>query len=164
MELSNEVATDKAYFDAIGRCHNQVVGKHFFHALARRDISDWNPRSIPDTDLKRELKLNFVPSAIKFVIDVLKGEIDTVKFGEDKKLKIHTNILYREFNIWRENKGIAEQLSEQTFSKNLNKIIKSKQMRINGHNKFGFEFDFDATINSIKTYLKMPDADILNLE
>ena len=131
--------------------------------MARRNISNWNPRAIPDTDLKYELKLNSVPSPIKFVIDVLKGKVDAVKFM-DKELKIHTEILFNAFNTWKDIQRIPDVITMQTFSKSLNKIAKSKLIRVNNMPKRGYEFEYDETIAAIQVFMKMLNADILNIE
>ena len=104
-----------------------------------------------------------MPTPIKFVIDVLKGELDRVKF-EENELKIHTEVLFNEFNHWCDACGIAEQITMQTFSKNLNKIAKSKAIRVNSVLKKGYEFVQDETVGAICVYLKMPNLDILNIE
>lgn len=163
LELSNEVVTNKEYFDAIRWLHNLEVRKHFFHMLAGRDIRNWNPRAIPDTDLKRELKLNSMLSVIKFVIDMLRDDVEGAKCGEDGYLRIQGDSLFNLFNTWKDAQRIPDQISMQTFGKNINKIVKSKTIRFNGLAKRGFEFQFDETITAIQTYLKMPGADILSI-
>ncbi len=49
------------------------------------------------------------------MIDVLKSEIDNMKF-EEKQLKIHTEVLFNRFNTWKDAQRIPDVIIMQTFS------------------------------------------------
>lgn len=52
----NKLANDSEFFDHFFKhAYNLVVGKHFFHYLANIDLSKWDSKKIPMTDLKQSL-------------------------------------------------------------------------------------------------------------
>jgi len=55
--LDNGHANDNSYFKPLVAQLNDEAAEHF-HWLAQRDLTEWNSKDIPMTDLKKQLKVN----------------------------------------------------------------------------------------------------------
>jgi hypothetical protein len=108
--------------------------------LMSRDISQWNPRQIPDTELLCELKMRALDLPVQFLIYLISGKEERVVFGDEHKLP--TSGIYGLFGDWLKNNGFREvNYTERSFVLSLNKIIKFKPMRIDGKPIHGYELD-----------------------
>jgi len=78
LDCNNKYANNKEYFDKILAVTNSnEVSEHFFQFLAQKDLSEWNPRCIPETDLKKELQQNSIPDPIQFMMDFYHKQIQS---------------------------------------------------------------------------------------
>ncbi len=64
---------DHDYFKALVATMTPANANLFLTWLARRDIREWNPRLIPDTELRRELKMRAIEPSVQFLIHLLAG-------------------------------------------------------------------------------------------
>lgn len=158
LELDNAQANNREYFNALYSQINAAdASLHFFHWLANRDISKWNPDDIPETDLKRELKLNSVPTAAKFLIDIANGELSEKLGVVDGNVKIFTETLYLHFRDWLVASGERTEISKEMFSKQVGKIMKAKTIRIGESRRMGFELNIENLKLVLIEHLRLPD-------
>lgn len=157
LELDNKYANNKEYFTELSSQINDDAGKHFFHWLANIDITKWNHRNIPNTDLKRQLKLNSVSVPIQYIIDLAKKEADYETLFSYDNIKCSSSTLYFKFTEWKKEHGFIENISSKAFSLDVNKIIKTKQIKIDGKNVRGINTSIQNIRESIREFLKTPD-------
>lgn len=158
LELDNTQANNREYFNALyAQINDENAAIHFFHWLANRDIKGWNPDYIPETDLKRELKLNSVPAGAKFLIDIANGELNEKLGVVEGNIKIFTDTLYAHFRDWLAASGERTDVSKEMFSKQIGKIIKSKTIRIGVNRKMGFELNTENLKLILMDHLRLPD-------
>jgi hypothetical protein len=119
--------------------------------LISRDISHWNPRQIPDTELRHELKMRALDLPVQFLIYLSSGKGGRVVFGDEHKLP--TSGMYRLFGDWLKNNGFHEvNYTERSFVLSLNKIIKFKPIRIDGKPIHGYKLDKELFIAALCIY------------
>jgi hypothetical protein len=157
LDCDNSLANNKEYFaPLVSSTEDPETARHFFHYLAHRDLSGWNGRNIPDSDFKHELKLNSVPSPIRYLIDLVKGETDGRLAFNAGVLRQHTETLYAHFRNWSNDCGIIENMTKDAFSKHLSKVIKPMPTPIAvGVRKRGFEFKIDETKLAVTAFMKV---------
>jgi hypothetical protein len=96
---------------------NLTAGKHIFHYLLSRDISNFNIHNLPNTDYKKELNAKQANVAIRF----LKYYYETrVSIAEDKNDSVYKNIsigtLYNLFLDWAEDGRESKIPSKHLFN------------------------------------------------
>ncbi len=96
LELSNKYCgkDHRSYFDPLYDMLNNGTGlQDLFNYLIQRDISNWNPDNIPDTEFKRELQERSLSTSISFIIDYMGSE-------DYKDKKIFTCDLFESYKVW----------------------------------------------------------------
>jgi hypothetical protein len=76
LELCNDRKGDHVYWNKMYGQMNDKVGLHLFHYLANYDISSYNPRNIPMTEWKRELKEKSMDFVTKMLIKFVNDRVD----------------------------------------------------------------------------------------
>lgn len=158
---SEERIGDFDYFKELAASQTPANADLFLTWLLDRDISEWNPRIIPDTELRRELKMRALDLPAQFLIHMLSPETQLYDFGPDHKLS--STALYGGFCQWSRDNQIAGNLTERSFSLSLNKIIKSKPVRIGGRQVKGYDMDRDAFIAALCRHLRMGAEELESL-
>jgi len=135
LDCNNKHAGDKVYFKRItDQLESKETAIHFFHWLARREISEWRLSSIPETAFKKQLKMNLVPGPIQMLIEIYTGEYTQVAwtqvFGEDW-LKVTSQMLYENYATWSESRGFRswDQLNSRAFNVEIKKIVELKVVK-----------------------------------
>jgi len=91
---------------------------------------------------------------VQFLLHLLAGKEERVEFGNDKKLS--TVAIYRLFTEWARDNGVREcNYTERTFALSLNKVIKSKALRIEGKAVKGYELDRESFVTALCNHLRM---------
>ena len=134
---------------------NDKVGLHLFHYLANYDISEFNPRDIPMTEWKRELKMKSIDPLSKMLIEFANNHLD------DTLERFHWKEFYDAYsamNIIDKNR-----LTLRSFSVNLQKLLDRTPLPSpfgkNGIKARGFEM----TISQLKDRIRfiMNDKDFV---
>ena len=69
IEANGEKKGDKTYFkDLVDTCANTNAGKHLFHWLLKRDLSNFYPDEIPETKYKKLLKTKQACTVVRWMI------------------------------------------------------------------------------------------------
>ena len=66
---------DHVYFSRLANCLNQDTANHFYTYLMQMNISEFNPREVPETEEKNDMKAYAMSSTDLFVNEILSGEI-----------------------------------------------------------------------------------------
>jgi hypothetical protein len=150
---------DYEYFNALATTLTAENANLLLTWLAHRDLTRWNPRQIPDTELRHELKMQALDLPVQFIIYLLSGQELRVEFAEDKKLS--TDGLYRLFVDWARNNEVCEcNFTERTFALALGKIVKSKPLRIDGKVVKGYDMNRDMFTEAFCKRLHISAADL----
>jgi hypothetical protein len=150
---------DFDYFTELKRMQTPKNANLLLTWLMSRDISQWNPRQIPDTELHHELKMRALDLPVQFLIYLISGKEERVVFGDEHKLP--TSGMYGLFGDWLKNNGFCKvNYTERSFALSLNKIIKSKPMRIDGKPIRGYELDKELFTAALCKHLRMAPADL----
>jgi len=79
LDCSNKYAGNKVYFKRLlEQLESKETAIHFFHWLAKRDISEWRLSAIPETAFKKQLKMNSVPGPIQMLMEIYTGKYPEV--------------------------------------------------------------------------------------
>lgn len=127
---SNKYCYDTNYWKNYrSKLLNLNAGKHIFHWLCRRDISNFNVRQIPRGNYEKELAKAQVNSCVKWMLDVRQKLLD----GADETTKKWTSDeCYEKYKEWAPNNLNSKSglLSKMSFGKIMNEYkIPLKQMR-----------------------------------
>lgn len=87
LELCNDRKGDHAYWNKMYAQMNDTVGLHLFHYLANHDISLYNPREIPMTEWKRELKEKSMDCVTKMLIKFVNDRVDSCGIPTNSDLR-----------------------------------------------------------------------------
>ena len=131
---------DQAYFSKLVNCLNQDTANHFYTFLMQLDISIFNPREIPETQEKHDMKVFAMNPIDLFVDEILSGEIifkisyldETHQYFESGKTYEYTMSKlwskYDEFCKSGKAGRLTVNLTKQTFCRDIRKkiVIKDK--------------------------------------
>jgi len=134
-EVSNERANDKSYFDPLNASLTDECGKHFFHYLAQRNISNFKASPMPDTRLKIELKILSLSMPLRFLFEIASGNIfhgEILCVENPQIIRAPTSLLFTAFGAWALTKRVRHNVSELGFAKEISKILTSQKMQYNG--------------------------------
>ena len=150
---------DHDYFKELAKILTDENAALFLTWLNNRDISHWNPRIIPDTELRRELKMRALDHPVQFLLHFVSGNDDRVVFGDEHKLS--TTAMYALFCDWLQANNVRDcNYTKRTFSLSINKIIKSKSVRIDGKVLRGYELDHELFMAALCKHLKMKPEEL----
>jgi hypothetical protein len=163
LELDSTKKLDHDYYDALAdELNDPDCASHFFHFLAKADISNWRCQKIPMTELKQELKENSISAPIQFLKDCLSGEWWKLQINEKDDLKIHLDVFFSHFLDWaREtNRQDALKINQSGFSREISKVLgKVISVRTDKVVRRGWNTSREAIITSLaeKNYLESND-------
>jgi len=142
------------------------TGKHIFHWLANVDLKGWNPRKIPMTEFKRELRTacldDFMKGMILFVQRNHRGGNETA--FEVEAPFWSTAYLY---SIYKEACGEKKHiLSINAFSRKINTDFAGSRGSVcgsvGGKTTKGYDLSLSSVVGSIKTAINDPAYDLLS--
>lgn len=137
------------YFEPfIEKLHNDEAGYAVFRWLAEYDLSGFNPRKLPKTKLKDEMKFENLPFSIRMIIEALRGEYEVNwNIGDSDKVHITTHNLYLCYRDWCDRRG-ERPFGESVFGRHMNRILKTTRKRTGkGVQTSGW---FDITLDELK--------------
>src|SRR6185437_1303073 len=94
---------DKGYFDKLGAALSPETAAKFMYYLMNRSLIGWNPRVIPDTELRSEMKLRALHPVMQFAIEIARGESDDARLepeDEASEIRVKKQDFYGAFVQW----------------------------------------------------------------
>jgi hypothetical protein len=138
------------YFTELKRMQMPKNANLLLTWLMSQDISWWNP----STKLCHKLKMQALDLPVQFLIYLISGKKERVVFGDEHKLP--TSGMYGLFGDGLRINGFHEvNYTERSFALSLNKIIKSKPMRIDGKPIHGYELDKELFTAALCKHLQI---------
>jgi Family of unknown function (DUF5906) len=129
-------AGDHAYFDGIYEELNNGGYKAMLHELLKRDISEFNPRKVPNTiGLEEQRKLSLPVPALWWHDVLHRGYIFASKLG----LEIHfqkwheevsTELLFASYSAFSEKRRDRHPMSRETFGRFMTNTVKAQSRRL----------------------------------
>lgn len=159
LEASNIRVGDHDYWNAIYQDMNDDVGIHMFHYLAQRDISQYNPRKIPMTDWKRELKEKSLDPIVKSIILLIKSRFNV----KTRKWSLNENRFQIKefFEQFESIDGKKEKLTDRVYSSRIQKILCLNTLpspfKKNGSQGRGFEITIEQLQDKVRKILNDPE-------
>ena len=104
-QVSTCYMRDKAYFDRLARLQNRPdVIENFYHFLEDLPINDFRPQyCIPETRLKKDLRLASTSTPLLFLIDLVQGEyISSDMIPNNTPAFVPTQHMYMLYKDWVE--------------------------------------------------------------
>lgn len=168
--------SDRRYFCLEGKCDrankhdywndlyskyfNNQTGLHFFYYLATLSLDGFNPRDIPMTPWKRELKELSIPPVVRSVINYIIRNKDVSPSINNEKSLIKLDDLYKEWEML----GCSYKLSMRVFSADIQKIleIKTERHTIQKKKYTTIDTSINDLIEKIKAILKDPEYPFIN--
>lgn len=151
------------YFSQLAAAMTPENGNLFMTWLLARDISGWNRRVIPDTKLRRELKVRAIDTPIQFLISLVGDADNRIVFGPE--IKLSTTALYRHYCTWAAENGMANNggYTERTFALAINKVIKTQKIRIGDKTMMGLSMDKAIIIDGLSKKLNITPQELEEL-
>ena len=111
LDLSTERVGDFAYLAKLDE-HARACGKEFYKYLLSVDLRNWNPRKLPETATKADIKRDQLPDALRFVLEQFM--LDTKGIDEPAQT------FYKKYQSWHTvNVGRGRPLSQPMLNKQL---------------------------------------------
>jgi putative DNA primase/helicase len=137
IDVSNHRKGDNEYFKNLANViNNDKNAEVFFHFLSQMDISDFDIREIPHTQLKENMKwFNTENRPLYF----LKEYIVDLNESDEPITKFSSQDLFKEYCLWCENNKERQTFSQRTFTQQLNKYgLTCSKFRIDNTQQRGF--------------------------
>lgn len=156
LDCINNWANDKDYFTKFFTQVNDLSGIHMFHWLARYDLSKFSRYNIPNTELKINMKLDSVNPPVRMLIEIATEQInDDILKPFDNKVRVSSDNLYNMYRTWSEQSGFRGQYTKVSFGREINKIIKSKDIRFSDKKCKGYEFTLQELKDLLMSQLRV---------
>lgn len=163
LKISTAKLGNQPYFNALlAQTKSTESQRAFYDYLCNRDISDFDPRDIPYTELKTELVMDNLDTAIMYFIETLKGIHNTIHVdfaaAEDGRLKVRMTDLFRNYTEWVDENKMHGLLAKREFSKSLKKKlgVSAKTIRDNGESYWGYDLREKALKDALVKHSKNP--------
>jgi len=170
-DVSNDKIGDREYFNALyDEMKNPECAEAFFQFLVHRKQYHKDLRTLPETDFAKETRWNSVPSAIKFMVDVVSKNIAEVAWFKNEKddiemLTLHNDALFAYYRQWCQDSDIRFKMEKKPFLMQLNSgngkagvdeglKIKPSRFRMAGPAKLGIHISRNDLKKAIREYLK----------
>jgi hypothetical protein len=159
LDVSNEKANDRTYFDPLAASLTDECGLHFFHFLAQRDISNFKASDIPASKFKTELKINSLSLPIRFLFDIATRDepadplIDPLN---PLMLRTSTRELLGAFCTWAIRRRITHSFNEISFGREISKLISTQRLMYNNQRVNGIVLSIGDLRRKCEAYIKAP--------
>ena len=129
-QVSNHRRGDLSYFKKLHASLDDACAEEFFQILMARDLSNFNIRVVPHTDMAEELLQYSESSTMKFLVEIGDCQMDMVQNNE---IRFHRNVMYDEYVAWAK-RGNTFVQKRDDFLAELAKVglSVSKNVRIDG--------------------------------
>ena len=151
----------KRYFNNLYAHSNKECGEHFFQYLCQRDISDFYPRMIPNTEWMNAMREKNYDSKMK--------ALRQIYFQAENDIKIHSSDLMGIVNQYRSERD--RYTNAKSFNCDWSKYThwESKRVSVNSCRKVGFEITKDQILNTARDIMRnenfeFKDADNMDEE
>ncbi|PKY36919.1 hypothetical protein RhiirB3_460717, partial [Rhizophagus irregularis] len=129
LNVSDKYKGNREYFGSLVKVlENLDTASSFMSYLLSRDLTSFNPRSIPDTQMKRELIEASIPNPQRFIQYYLEmmwpDNCDT--------LEIPCTNFYSTYQNWCSEKGENKTLSDNKFGMEIKQFIPKTRPRRSG--------------------------------
>jgi len=129
IEANCDRANDHEYWGQIYQLKNDKSGQHMFYYLAQLDLSEYNPRDIPLTQWKRELKEISIDPVIKACINYIKNSTDeNINFIPIRDLYTEYSSIYKGHPTTN-NRGFSVKIHKLFSLERISKTINGKHIR-----------------------------------
>lgn len=154
-ECSDEFRGNSAYFGRLRACMKEGV-EAFAWFLVNRDLSNFDPRKIPLTDLKVELKINSISPVYTWLASVIRGEDNNVNttVGGEEPLFAKVSYLSQYFHQWCRQSNIPP-TTDRTFQLQLAKVVKTEVRRVDGACTRVVRMDREALKRALCAHLEL---------
>lgn len=134
-ECNNKYTGNKAYFNRLNKdmgssplkgqlskeeqIRSKLIAKHYFHFLMNRDLTDYDTRDIPQTEILKEMKEDATPVIVSYFYYLM----EYLEFHKMKKIEV--NSVYSEYTQFCEELDLDQKYgTSSTFSKRSKKSFK----------------------------------------
>lgn len=154
LECDSSIAGNHNYFTELFKEISDVnFIKKTFGYFSSKDLSNFNIRNIPETDIKREQKMNNLSSPISFIMDIF--VINDKEYGS---FDLHTSTLYEQYCGFIIKNG-GKTIIRKNFIlelKRLNVVEYPNKFKINNEGSYskGFKFEYIALQDKIRLFLR----------
>lgn len=152
LNADNSLANNTEYFNNFYKnVYNEDTGKHFYHYLANINLSEWNFRKIPMTELKQSLMEKSLPQFLVFLINYYanKKPLDDGNTENDIKL---ISCVYDDFKqLFPKN-----QMNSRSFAISLYKLNDAfKTSKVKHGNQKCINMNLEMIKQSIENFTKI---------
>lgn len=127
LQISDKHKEDIPYFKAINKELENGGLENLLHELIKEDITDFNPRILPQNADAFSVKLMSASSAEKYIYEALSHgcfDLGNSTPNQSWNSSISCESVYKDYKIWCEQQGLKSEVS-QRFGNTLYKLIPS---------------------------------------
>jgi hypothetical protein len=152
---------DKPYFDKLSEVLTSETAAKFMGFLMARDITGWNPRAIPETELRAEMKMRGIIAPTRFAIEIVNGDSGDGRLDPQGDVKLEATEIrmkrqdfYEAFLKWCDRRRIHYNENDTGFYLTMQSVlgVKLKNLRWGDDKKQSRGVDF--TIGELKRKLE----------
>jgi len=149
------------YFNNLYAHSNEECGEHFFQYLCQRDISDFYPRDIPNTEWMNAMREKNYDSKMK--------ALRQIYFDAEDDYKIHSSSLMGIVNGYRSERDRYTNIKSFNCDWTKYSHWQSKRVSVNACRKVGFEITKDQILETARDIMRnmnfeFEDTDIIDEE
>lgn len=158
MEGNIDRANNHEYWSGMYQLKNDRVGEHFFYYLATLSLEDYNPRDIPMTSWKRELKEMSIDPIVRSIINYI------IEYKNETEPRLHPiNDLYEHYELITHGKFMT---NTRGYSVKCNKLLGLETIRksYNGKQQRGYYVSIPYLMDRIQNILKDNEYPFENID
>jgi len=134
------------YFKTLLNATNMECGEHFFQYLCQRDISDFNPRIIPNTEWMNAMREKNYDSKMK--------ALRQLYFDAEDDYKIHSSMLMGIVNVYRSERDRYANIKSFNCDWTKYSHWDTKRVTIGSRRAVGFEITKDQILNTARDIMR----------
>ena len=140
---------NKEYFlPLVGEKQNPLMLRSAFKYFSTLSLENFNIRVIPQTEYRKNQKLNSLSSSYKFVLDIFED-------NKSNDFKVLLKDMYAKYLSWCSSEGISKYMIKKTFTTDLETLgIKKQRIRVNNKQALGYSFNITEVQELFRKFLR----------
>jgi hypothetical protein len=155
LEVSNIKVGDREYFAQLHKdINDEAVLKEFFDYVVNIDLTGWDHRTIPMTNLKIKLVSDSFSASIRYLVDLGNNERPRYQFNGSDIMRIKAISLYEDYRDWCHESNDRLETRVEFLRKMSEVELQKKSVRSDGEVFLGFIIVRQTLELSLRKYMK----------
>jgi ribosomal protein S8 len=155
----NSMIDNKPYFiPLVEEKQNPKILRSAFKYFSTLSLDNFNIRVIPQTEYRKNQKINSLSSSYKFVLDIFEE-------NRSNDIKILLKDMYYKYLSWCSSEGMSKYLIKKTFTTDLETLgLKRERIRVNNKQGLGYIFNHVEIQELFRKFLRDDTFEIERFE